>query len=322
MAKLDIEKIKQELNLPDVTDHAIEDALRGAGITSQAGAMKWAQSNRGPSQPGAIGNLRHNTAHAWDDLAGWLTDSLHSAPAKPKEKPKPKAAGETDAQKAAAQQKAYQAQIQAVENSPWTKLSNAVAQQYLAAEAPAQALASGSQTQPAVQGAMSQALAEVGGGGGGGGWLGAQANAAQAATAPVQQAMGAMGAQYAKEAGPISQAVMAYGQANALENITAPESAWLNALASHVTSNLSYYGEIPTADVPVLQSAPGVVSALEQAGGYAGGSGGAGLTPLNALQVQNGQVQVNKNANALSGLGTVPGSSGGGNVPAPSSNAG
>jgi len=163
---------------------------------------------------------------------------------------------------------------------------------------------------------MGSALASLGlsPGSSAGQWLASQGAAANAMTAPVAQAMGAEASQYAAEAAPISKAIQAYGQANALQDITAPEASWLNALATHVTSNLSYYGEIPTADVPVLQQAPGVVSALEQAGGYAAGTTGSGLTPLNALSVNpQGQVQVNKATgalgSALAGGGTIPAAS-------------
>lgn len=203
------------------------------------------------------------------------------------------------AAKSAAEKAALKTQVQEVQQSPWTQLGDALAQQYQQAEAPAASLISGAQTVPGQNQASQTALALLGEGGGSAdaATLGAWAGAANAATAPVAQAEAAEGAQYSAEAGPITKALQAYGQANAQEVETAPEATWLQALASHVTSNLSYYGSVPTADVGVLQQAPGVAQALQQAGGY-GGQTGSGLTPLQDIQVQNGKVSVSKNPSA------------------------
>lgn len=208
---------------------------------------------------------------------------------------------------------AQENQAKQIASSPWTQLGNALAEQYRQAEAPAQALMSGSQTAPAQQGASSAALGLLGESSGSPdaatlqGWAGA----ANAATAPVQAAMAKEGAAYAAEAGPISQAVMNYGQANALSVETAPEASWLQALASHVTSNLSYYGSIPSADVGVLEQAPGVAQALQQAGGY-GGQSGSGLTPLQDISVNNGRVSVKRNPAGIGTAGSVPSVASGG----------
>lgn len=227
-------------------------------------------------------------------------------------------------------QQAQQAalQRQQILNSPWTQLSNALVQQYQQATQPAVAAMSGSLTPGVVSNASGTALASLGlsPSSGAGQWLSSQEQAAAAATAPVAQAMQAQGAQYAAETGPISKAIAAYGQANALADITAPEQGWLSALASHVTSNLSYYGEIPKADIPTLQQEPGLVQGLESAGGYAAGSAGSGLVPLNELTVNpSGQVVVNRATGALGpALGsniTTPGG-GGGTIPAPTPHAG
>jgi hypothetical protein len=114
------------------------------------------------------------------------------------------------------------------------------------------------------------------------------------------------GAQYAAEAGPISKAVMAYGQANALSDITAPEASWLNALASHVQSNLSYYGLVPTASLGSLS--PSVATALKLSGGY-GGSAGAGTTPLqNVGPAAGGGTKAVKGAGSILAGNTVAGS--------------
>lgn len=225
--------------------------------------------------------------------------------------------------RAAASQKAKEeaaqkAQLEEVAKSPWTELGNALAEQYQQAEAPAQQLMSGAQTVPGQSTASQTALALLGESGASpdAATLGAWAGAANAATAPVSQAMAAEGAQYAAEAGPISKAIMAYGQANALSDETAPEASWLSALASHVTSNLSYYGSVPTSDLGVLEQAPGVATALQQAGGY-GAQTGSGLTPLQDIVVNNGKVTVAKN-----GTGIGPGAVSTGSVPASGPSAG
>ena len=216
-------------------------------------------------------------------------------------------------------QAAQEAQVKEVAASPWTQLGNSLATQYQQAETPAASLISGAQTVPGQNTADQTALALLGESGTSpdAATLGAWAGAANAATAPVASAEAAQGAQYAAEAGPITKAIQAYGQANALSDETAPEASWLQALASHVTSNLSYYGEIPTADVGVLEQAPGVATALQQAGGY-GGQTGSGLTPLQDVTVNNGKVSVAKqNAGTIS-----PGTVATGTAPAPGVSAG
>jgi hypothetical protein len=223
-------------------------------------------------------------------------------PAEEKAEAKAYEAKKAAAAKSTAEKAAQKAQVEAVAQSPWSQLGNALAQQYQAAEAPTASLISGAQTVPGQATASQTALALLGEGGGGSdaSQLAAWGAAANAATAPVSAAMAQEGAQYAAEAGPITKALQAYGQANAEEVNTAPEATWLQALASHVTSNLSYYGSIPTADTGVLEQAPGVAEALQQAGGY-GGQTGTGLTPLQDIQVQNGKVSVAKNPSTSPG---------------------
>lgn len=198
-----------------------------------------------------------------------------------------------------------------IAGGPWSKLSEGVIKEYESALTPTIAAVSGSTGPAAENSAVNQALAEVGTssiGGAGQGWLQSQVNAGTAGAAPVTAAEQAYGKQYAASAGPITKALAAYGQANELEVSTAPESAWLTALASHITSNLSYYGEIPTASVGSIPA--GVVEALEQSGGYGGST--QGLEPLTDLQVKGGQVTIPKGASAatassaLAQGGTIP----------------
>lgn len=194
---------------------------------------------------------------------------------------------------------------------PWSQLGQALVKQYQEEETPTAAAVSGSTGPQAEKDAASQALASLGlsPSSGAGSWLSSQMGAANANAAPVQQAMAQEGAQYAAEATPISKALAAYGQSNELALATAPENAWLSALTSHVTSNLSYYGNIPSAAVSSIPA--GVIEALQQSGGYpgAGGSQGGGLTPLSSLKVSNGQVtQAPSTAGAGSvSTGVIPG---------------
>jgi hypothetical protein len=203
---------------------------------------------------------------------------------------------------------------QDIAKDPWSQLGQALVSQYQAAEAPAAALASGSQGPTAQEGAAASALSSLGLSptSSAAQWLNSQMQAAQETAAPVQAAMNAYGAQYSAEAGPITQALLNYAQANQLEVATAPEQGWLNALASHVTSNLSYYGSIPKAAVATLP--PAVAAALEQSGGYPGSSS-AGLVPLQDIKTTGTTSTItNPNAGtaaaALSLGGNVPSSTG------------
>jgi hypothetical protein len=222
-------------------------------------------------------------------------------------------AKQSAATKQSAEQKALQNQIQQVENSPWTKLGNALAQQYQQTETPVVAAISGSGNAAAENASASNALGLLGlsPSSGAGQWLQSQTAAAEQNAAPVQQAMAQEGAQYAAQAGPISQAIQAYGQANALADITAPESAWLNALSSHITSNLSYQGYVPVAAESSLN--PAVLEALKQSGGYPGATGSGTVALQNLVPNATGGVKATKtpaaNAGSPTSVGVVPGAS-------------
>jgi hypothetical protein len=247
---------------------------------------------------------------ALDVSAGQTAAKLAGAGKGAKKAAAKKGGGQSAADAAAAQRRAYEAQLQAVMNSPWTKMSNAVAQQYQQAQTPVLQAMSGSLTAPAQGQAVNQALSALGmpTGGAFGNWLNTEMAQSRATTAPVQQAMGAEAAQYAASTNPISSALEAYGQANALAVETAPEAAWLNALATHVTSNLSYGGTVPAADIPVFESAPGLSSALQQAGGYgASGAGpGQGLVSVSQLPTRPGERVQTTNTTGIPGL-SIPG---------------
>jgi len=216
--------------------------------------------------------------------------------ATPKGKGKAKAKKAADPTLTAAQREA------AIANSPWAKLMRGLEQTYQAEEVPVAAAISGSGTVPAQNAAMNQALALAGGSPSGAAFLSNAQAQANAATAPVQAAMAQQGAQYAAEQGPISRALAAYGNANELMLQTAPESAWLSALASHVTSNLSYYGEVPKSVVSGLPSS--LVTAMQQTGGYPG-QAGQGLVPLSSLKpTAGGGVTIGRNTSPF-GAGTT-----------------
>ena len=203
-------------------------------------------------------------------------------------------------------------------SGPWAQLSKALVTQYDQALAPVEAAVSGSTGSQGEADAANQALASLGlsSGSSAGSWLGSQLGAANASAAPVEAAMGAYGKQYAAEAGPISKALAAYGQANELSVAYAPETAWLNALASHITSNLSYGGDVPVSAIGSSITGP-VAQAFQQAGGYgAAGQIGGGVAPISDIGVKNGQAYLPKAAGglgsaaaALTGGGTIPGAS-------------
>jgi len=120
--------------------------------------------------------------------------------------------------------------------------------------------------------------------------------------------MNAEGQTYAQEAGPITQAITQWGADNAISEMTAPEQAWLSALGSHITSNLSYYGQVPAAAVSGLPAS--VTTALKESGGYPG-STGAGLIGLQSIGTTPQGGSTVKKAQSLTGtpsIGTVPGS--------------
>jgi hypothetical protein len=249
------------------------------------------------------------TAPAKDQRVTLTHPKEEEAAAKGEEQKKAAAA------KSAAAQKALQAQIQAVQDSPWTQLSNGLVNQYKTAETPTAAAISGTATPTAQEGAANSALSSLGlsSSSPAGSWLTAQTQAAQQTAAPVSQAMAQEGAQYQAEEQPIENALAAGGEANALAVNTAPEASWVQALASHVQSNLSLYGTVPTAALSSLS--PAVAEALKLSGGYPGSSA-AGTTQIqNIGPSATGGSKVDVPSSASSALASA-GSTG--SVPAPS----
>lgn len=332
MAKdsIDVGQVQGLLNEPLLTPTAIRSLLEEKGIKTQAAADKWAQQNAAPTQGSfwsrGWGGLERSwtkaqasdpVAHLFGHGAVAQDLGLYSPPADPKAAPQTPEqqhhAAQVAKQQAAQRTAALQKQVA---TSPWTVMGDYLAQQYQQAAGAAQGLmdpyAGGANSKNAeMAGAATQnalALTGLSPSSSAAGWLGQQQAAASAVDAPVAAAMGQEAGVYAKEAGPISAAVQAFGQANALGEITAPEASWLNALATHITSNLSYYGEVPTAALPTFEANPALGTAIQQSGGY-GGAGGAGLTPVASVPTLAG-TRRNPNATALAGIGTGPGALG------------
>jgi hypothetical protein len=215
------------------------------------------------------------------------------------------------AQKAREQQ--YESEIKQITTNPWATAADTLASSFTKDLAAVGADVSGTSAPGAQAGAASSALASLGLSpqSPAAQWLNSQTAAAQATAAPVAGAMNAESQTYANAAGPISAAITQWGQDNAISEITAPEQAWLSALASHVTSNLSYQGQVPTADVPSIPTP--VAQALQKSGGYPG-STAAGLTALqNIVPGGGGTSTVGTSSSALTGAG-APG------IVAPTSN--
>jgi hypothetical protein len=204
-----------------------------------------------------------------------------------------------------------------IASGPWSQLGQALTKQYQEAETPTLAAISGTLTPSAEQSATAQAEAAVGGvPASSSSWLGAQEAAANANAGPVEEAMAAEGKQYAAEEKPITNALNAYAQANETALAAAPEASWLNAALSHITSNVSYYGAVPSAAVPSLEEQPSLVQALEEAGGQGGTT--QGLTPLTSIKAKG----VNAPSSASAALTPNSGTVSTGSVPAAGTNAG
>jgi hypothetical protein len=285
--------------------------LKREGFSPESGPEAWVDRNLG--NIGTVAGFldpftepAELTAALGKTIAGDVTDPASGATVQlshPKQEKAEIAAAEAK-KKASAQQKAYEYQLQQIANNPWSTAANALSQSFqsdLAAVAPDISGASipGAQTSAASQAAGDLGLPAMSPGAQ---WLAQGASDAQAQTQGVAGAMNAEAQTYANAAGPITKAITQWGADNAIGEITAPEQAWLSALASHVTSNLSYQGQIPVADIPALPYS--VATALKASGGYPGSSA-SGTEPLqDIVPGQGGQSKVGTNASALGGPGS------------------
>ncbi len=240
---------------------------------------------------GEAGEIRHDIAGWWGDAGPDLdkaaseiqqkdpvTEALHpetipemvkggkAAPAKKK-----KAAAPASAAAPAADTPA----------NPFAALAQGLASDMQAQQAPVEQAITGAQLPALTQSATTQALSEAGlsPGSSAGQWLNTNIAQANANDAPMQAAMNAYGAAYQTGQQGVDTALTNLGQANALGIQAAPETTWLNDLATHIQSNLAYSGEIPTADLATLP--PALQYYLQQSGG----AGGTGETSLSSLVV-------------------------------------
>ena len=199
--------------------------------------------------------------------------------------------------------------LTALDEESLNKLMATLPTQYKAAESASTAAASGSLTTTAVKGAWSEALQTLAGtpavlGQTPSAWLGQNLATAKTVDQPLTSAMSAYGNVLQSQQTGILKNIEALGLGNQLGETTAPENAWLGALGSHITSNLSYYGTVPTAAVSSLPSS--VIKALQASGGYPG-STAKGLTPLGSLTTKGTTPTVKKGTTAASSTaGTVP----------------
>jgi len=258
MAAIDLNQIRQQLNMPNLTDAAIRDVLKSKGITTQEAAQQWAQQNAAPAQQGffgkGLGALEQHWAKSEKPVTGfvdWLTSSMRKTDPTAK---KPAAAAPTTTGGLTPQE----IQAREVANSPWTLAGNALAGSFTNAANQYSSLTSG-QALPGIDQttiANAEALAGTPSTSNAGQWLSAQSAAAQAAAAPVSAAMQQTQNAYTTGENAFSQALQQQGQANALAVETAPMAAWQQALASHITSTVGYTGQVPQSAAPTFKEYP------------------------------------------------------------------
>lgn len=176
--------------------------------------------------------------------------------------------------------KAYEKEIA---SSPIARMETATAKMLTPAFNAASAYASGKETQSATQGAFTAALQSLSGaspvlGQTPAAWLSGNIKTAQTVDQPLTSAMAAYGGAEEAQLPSILAALKAYGQGNEIGIATAPENAWLNALISHVGTEISYYGTAPKAGVTGLPAA--IAEALKAYGGPTGGTTSVALSSI------------------------------------------
>ncbi len=234
----------------------LSDATRD--VSSIGKAYKAAQAQRGGS------GITDVAGHVAQDLPGLMT------PVKPvKKKPKPAPSTTTSAATAPA--------------NPFEQLAQGLVSQLQAEQAPVEQAVSGADTAPATSNAVNQALADAGlsPGSSAGQWLNANVAQANQNDQPMAQAMQAYGQAYTQGQGKVDTALTQLGQSSDLGVQSAPEQTWLTDLASHIQSNLAYYGQIPSGSAETLP--PAILYYLQQSG--TGGAGNSGTKQLSQLTV-------------------------------------
>ena len=196
---------------------------------------------------------------------------------------------------------------------PWTVLGNSLVKELQQAQQPVEAAISGQDTASSQQSAVNQALAVAGvtPNSSASQWLNSNIAQANANDQPMAAAMNAYGQAYGAGEKGVESALGQMGQANQLAMNTAPEQTWLTDLASHIQSNLSYSGEIPTSAATSLP--PALLYYLQQSG--AGPGSTAGVTPVANIKIpgfkQNTSGLPNQTAGAAGATNTnISGDSG------------
>jgi|ERR1700676_2662300 len=217
-----------------------------------------------------------------------------------KGKAKSTAPTETPAQVQAAEQAA-------IANNPFNQMAQGLVKDEQALQAPMENAMSGGLTGPGTSNAVATALSAAGlsPGSPAAQWLNSNISQANAADAPMAQAMQQYGQAFGQGDQAFQQAIGNMGQANALANTVAPEQQWLQSLATHIQSNLNYYGTIPNWAVGSGSQAlpPALQYYLQQTGtGQA-----TGTTPLQNITVPG--APKNKAPNALGNV-SIPSSAG------------
>ena len=261
---------------------------------------------------GTIGQARHDVAGGYNALSNninSMADLLLKGP--PGD---PSVAEETFGAKAAPKKAAAKKKAAAAPTDPSTPVANPFASlaagltsDMQAQQAPVEQAITGAQLPGLTQSATGQALSEAGlsPGSSAAQWLDSNIAQANANDAPMQAAMNAYGAAYQTGQQGVDTALSNLSQANALGIQAAPETTWLNDLATHIQSNLAYSGEIPTADLGTLP--PALQYYLQQSGG----AGGTGETSLSTLAVPGAKT----NAPTLPAPQKAAGASTNGSVP-------
>jgi hypothetical protein len=192
------------------------------------------------------------------------------------------------------------AQVQAAEekaiaDNPFNQLGQGLVADDQKIQAPLENAMAGGLTGPATSNAVAEALSASGLGGNAQAkqWLNANIAQANANDAPLAQAMAQYGAAYNTGQQGVDQALANMGQANALANTVAPEQQWLNALATHIQSNLNYYGTIP--NWAVGSGSQALPPALQYYLQTTGTGQATGTTPLQNIQVPGAPKTTNSN---------------------------
>ena len=293
-----------------------------------------------------IDDVAKDAGVAGEDIGEWLKQAIVGVPStvesvfdpalppdmkkaieeKEAKKKKPE---ETEAEKKKGDEEAAAAKEAAVKQleeqnaaaQTWNTYGEAITKDQQNLVQPVEEAISGALTKPAESSAASDAMAAIGlsPDSSAAKWLQSQISQANAIDTPMAQAMAAYGAAYETGQKGVDEALSAMGGANALDVQTAPEADWIQALASHITGNINYYGEITPALAASLP--PALQWALQQSG--AGGQAAAGTESVSSLKPAGASTLAPENpgtASTTNPLGNImkaatAGANGGGVIP-------